>query len=216
MKEVTPKSIVVTRLLSFIGGGLILAAAVDMYQERQIMHARMAVVEQTTAQTAQDIQIIKDVLVRSAKQIKYTPEEEQCLAKNIYHEAGVESDVGKVAVGQVTINRLKTGRWGDNLCDVVYAKKQFSWTLSKKLKNEEPKGKLWEDSRRVARKVLAGLRVSTLANSMFYHTDYINTPKWVEPKAKVTQIDQHIFYTKTKFVLKPKKEPKTKTHRRKV
>lgn len=216
MKDRIVQGKVVTRLVSFIGVALITAAVIDMYHERRDMHARMEVVEQTTAQTAQDIQIIKDVLVRSAKQINYTAEEEQCLAKNIYHEAGVESDVGKVAVGQVTINRLKTGRWGDNLCDVVYAKKQFSWTLSKKLKNEEPKGKLWEDSRRVARKVLAGLRVSTLANSMFYHTDYIDTPKWVEPKAKVTQIDQHIFYTKTKFVLKPKKEPKNKTHHRKV
>jgi spore germination cell wall hydrolase CwlJ-like protein len=203
-----------TRTACIIGGLVIGAVLFDSYQERQLVRERLDVVEQQTKQTAADIQEIKDVLIHSAERITYTQDDEKCLAKNIYHEAGVESKVGKVAVGQVTINRLKTGRWGDNICDVVYAKEQFSWTLSKKLKNEEPKGQLWEDSLRVTAQVLAGLRVKSLTDSLFYHTDYISLPAWVEPSALITQIDQHKFYTKAKFVLKKKKPKEKRKHRR--
>ena len=37
--------------------------------------------------------------------VKYTPADAECLAKNIYFEAGVESTAGKLAVANVTINR---------------------------------------------------------------------------------------------------------------
>ena len=42
-----------------------------------------------------------------------------CLARNIYHEAGNESIEGKVAVGLVTINRSNSGRFPDSICGVV-------------------------------------------------------------------------------------------------
>lgn len=42
-----------------------------------------------------------------------------CLARNIYHEAGGESIEGKVAVGLVTINRSNSGRFPDTICGVV-------------------------------------------------------------------------------------------------
>lgn len=203
-----------TRTACIIGGLVIGAVLIDSYQERQLVRERLEAVEQQTKQTAEDIQEIKDVLIHSSERINYTKDDEQCLAKNIYHEAGVESKLGKVAVGQVTINRLKTGRWGESICDVVYAKEQFSWTLSNKLKREEPKGKLWEESLRVTAQVLAGLRIQSLMDSLFYHTDYIKVPGWVDPTALVTQIDQHKFYTKAKFVLKKKKKVEKRKHRR--
>lgn len=190
-------------------GSLVVAAVVwDSYQEREMVRERLDAVEEQTQQTAEDIQEIKNVLIQTSKRIKHTRDEELCLTKNIYHEAGVESDVGKVAVGEVTINRLDTGRWGDNICDVVYAKEQFSWTLSNKLKAEEPDGELWEASARIAKQVLNGLRVKGLSDALFYHTNYIKVPGWVDQNAFLTQIDQHLFYDKAKFVLKKKKVEK--------
>src|SRR5690606_39623061 len=41
----------------------------------------------------------------------YSLEDLHCLAKNIFHEAGVESEKGKLAVAQVTLNRVDAGRW---------------------------------------------------------------------------------------------------------
>ena len=45
-----------------------------------------------------------------------------CLARNIYHEAGYEPFEGKVAVAQVTINRAESGEFPSDICRVVYQK----------------------------------------------------------------------------------------------
>ena len=72
-----------------------------------------------------------DAIVQTNQQVKYTPQDVDCLTKNIYYEAGVEGRTGKYAVANVTVNRVNDGRWGNNVCKVVYAKKQFlPWMLS--------------------------------------------------------------------------------------
>jgi len=146
----------------------------------------------------EDVQDIKSYIIKTDNRISYTKAEAECLAKNIYHEAGVEPIEGKFAVAQVTLNRLKSGRWGRDICKVVYAKAQFSWTLSKKKRAEQPKGQLWAESQAVARSVLdRGYRVPSLAQSTLYHADYIKPPLWTKSVAKIQQIGQHIFYEKT-------------------
>ena len=143
-----------------------------------------------------DVQEIKQFLVHTNERLKYTTADAQCLAKNIYHEAGVEPIEGKFAVAQVTLNRLKQGRWGHSICDVVHSKAQFSWTLNKRKVREQPKGELWAESQAVARTVLdKGVRVPSLAQSTYYHADYVN-PLWTKSVVKIQQIGQHIFYKK--------------------
>lgn len=145
---------------------------------------------------SQDIGEIKQAFVtRTNEQITFSEKDEDCLAKNVYYEAGVESEEGKYAVAQVTLNRLKSGKWGTNICSVVYSRAQFSWTLKKKL--EKPQGKAWADSQWVAHRVLRGDRVHPLKDALFYHADYVS-PNWKEPVAKIQQVGQHIFYTKAK------------------
>ena len=136
----------------------------------------------------------KVVLVKTKQQVAMSTKELDCLAKNIYHEAGVEDKAGKVAVAQVTLNRLKEGRWGDTVCKVVYAKAQFSWTLDKKKRAAQPKGELWDQSLAVAREFQKGVRVKGLEDSQYYHADYIRDPKWAKAKQAIKQIGQHIFY----------------------
>jgi spore germination cell wall hydrolase CwlJ-like protein len=125
----------------------------------------------------------------------FSDEDEKCLAKNIYYEAGVESEHGKKAVAQVTLNRMRTGRWGKTICQVVYAKAQFSWTMKKKL--EEPKGNAWADSQWIAHRVLRGDALPKLETALFYHADYVK-PSWRNPVAKIQQIGAHIFYASAK------------------
>lgn len=48
------------------------------------------------------------------------------LASLIQSEAGYEPFEGQVAVGNVVMNRLRTGRFGNSLYSVIYAKGQFS------------------------------------------------------------------------------------------
>ena len=49
-----------------------------------------------------------------------------CLARNIYYEAGLESEEGKVAVGLVTINRSNDYKYPKSICGVVNQKTVFS------------------------------------------------------------------------------------------
>ena len=137
-----------------------------------------------------------DDIIQVNEKVKYTKNDVECLTKNIYYEAGVEDHRGKFAVGNVTINRLKTGYWGNSICKVVYAKSQFSWTLAKKL--PRPNSKLWAESEEIARKVLAGHRVRGLTRSLYYHAIYIRDPKWVDTQHEAGQIGNHVFYNKAK------------------
>ena len=49
-----------------------------------------------------------------------------CLARNIYYEAGLESEEGKAAVGLVTINRSRDDKFPKSICGVVNQKTVFS------------------------------------------------------------------------------------------
>lgn len=51
--------------------------------------------------------------------------DEDCLARNIFYEAANEPEEGKVAVGMVTINRVKDGRFAKSICDVVNQRTVF-------------------------------------------------------------------------------------------
>jgi spore germination cell wall hydrolase CwlJ-like protein len=135
-------------------------------------------------------------IVKTSETVSYTEKDVECLTKNIYYEAGIEAPVGQYAVGQITLNRLKTGYWGKSICDVVYAKDQFSWTRLKKL--PAPDKLKWDDALMVAYDVLHGHRVASLDKSLFYHADYIKAPNWADPAYQITQIGRHIFYTKAK------------------
>lgn len=137
-----------------------------------------------------------DDIIQVKEQVKYTKNDVECLTKNIYYEARGENTAGKYAVAHVTINRVKTGYWGNSICKVVYAKKQFSWTLAKKL--PRPDSRVWAESEQVARKVLAGHRVRGLSKSLFYHATYIKDPKWADSRHEAGQIGNHIFYNRAK------------------
>jgi len=45
-----------------------------------------------------------------------------CLAENIYFESAHEPVTGQMAVAFVTINRVQTGNYASNICDVVTQK----------------------------------------------------------------------------------------------
>lgn len=58
----------------------------------------------------------------------------ECMAQNIFHEAGGESELGQKAVASVTMNRVLSNKYPKTVCGVVYQKGQFSWVGKKKAK----------------------------------------------------------------------------------
>jgi spore germination cell wall hydrolase CwlJ-like protein len=138
---------------------------------------------------------IKPKLYKVETKIKLSKHDYNCLARNIYFESGIESHVGKLAVAQITFNRLEMGRWGNSICKVVYDKHQFSWTKDKKKLFQKPKGPLWDQSILALNDYLNGTRIYNLSNSTHYHADWINTPKWALMIDPTDYIGQHIFYS---------------------
>jgi hypothetical protein len=130
--------------------------------------------------------------------VKGFGKELECLTKNIYYEAATESYEGKLAVAQVTLNRVNHPKFPDTVCGVVYQRTsnvcQFSWTCGSKLTINNKYA--WEESEIVARKALTqpiSHDIIAHTNALYYHASYVN-PGW---KGKViTKIGNHIFYAR--------------------
>ena len=137
---------------------------------------------------------LKQIILYKTKIVKLTDKERDCLARNVFYEAGNQSEVGKLAVAQVTLNRLETGRWGAHVCDVVYSDSQFSWTKDRKKKWKKPEGELWEQSKVTVKQIQYGYRIKDLEGSLSYHAKYIPKPKWAKVQEPVKMIGEHIFY----------------------
>lgn len=171
-------------------------------QQEQIntMNQRVNNSEDSVNHIKDDLNIIKEIILeKQTTSIKYSKKEFDCMTRNIYYEAGVEDTLGKYAVAQVTLNRVKTGKWGKNICNVVYSKAQFSWTSKKSRAWSQPTDKVWNESKIVAHNVLAeGMRVRSLKKSLFYYAEYIEPPTWVDHSKFDKHIGQHIFYRQAK------------------
>lgn len=132
--------------------------------------------------------------------------EVMCLARNIYFEARGESKVGQIAVGQVTINRVKAGTFEDSICGVVHQHNgtyknrpircQFEWYCNnlKHTVNET----VFAEIVLVAEDLYDHYYMSDsypdlVSGALYFHaksTD-IGPRKW---KRVVTRIDNHVFY----------------------
>ena len=172
------------RLVSYFIGFLVV-----FFLVQDITQKKFAVLKEAQAYTSQDVMSIK---VRE--------QQLDCLALNIYREAGYEPFEGKVAVAQVTMNRVKSGNFGKDVCGVVYQKNvvmekvvcQFSWACDQVHKNRPINKEAYNESYAVAKKVLLeGFKLDVLKDALYYHATYVN-PRW--PLDKIGQIGQHIFY----------------------
>lgn len=52
-----------------------------------------------------------------------------CLSATLYLEARDQSTQGQQAVAEVALRREDSGLWGDSMCQVVTARKQFAQTI---------------------------------------------------------------------------------------
>jgi spore germination cell wall hydrolase CwlJ-like protein len=118
-------------------------------------------------------------------------DEVECLARNIYFEARNQPIEGQEAVAHVTLNRLKSGKHGDSICQVVYQPYAFSWTLKSKAVMKEIKAEAL--ARDVAFKTLLGYTKDPTNGATHYHATYV-TPHWSKKLEKKVKISSHIFY----------------------
>jgi len=137
---------------------------------------------------------------RTRREQRRRVSEHTCLANAIYFEARSESEIGRLAVAQVILNRVKSPFYPDTICDVVYqnsAKRnacQFSFACDGKSDNPR-RGRAWERAKTLASRVMAGDgQVRAIATATNYHADYV-LPEWTGSMTRLIKIGRHIFYS---------------------
>jgi len=128
-------------------------------------------------------------------------DEIDCLALNIYHEARGESHTGQIAVAYVTMNRVVSGRYPNNVCDVIWQSKQFSWThdgRSDRPTNERS----WQRSLSIATYIYTNyfrfMRITKGATditrgALYYYAPKKVSPSWARRMVATAEIGRHIF-----------------------
>lgn len=122
--------------------------------------------------------------------------EAYCLAQNMYFEGRGEGKDGWMAVAHVTINRVRSSRYPNTVCDVVWQSKQFSWThdgLSDNPKND----KQWREIVTIAGMLTAegtlGNAHDSTKGSTHFHATRI-APYWSDSFTHTATIGNHKFY----------------------
>ena len=116
-----------------------------------------------------------------------------CMAMNIYHEARGETEKGKLAVAAVTINRVKNKHYPNNVCDVVWQRKQFSWTDLKPKYHIIKDQDAWVNAVEIAQLFLDGGDWSGVGHATHYHTLAVS-PSWKDNDNLIAQVGNHLFY----------------------
>ncbi len=140
--------------------------------------------------------------------IQDTFDYEICLAKNIYFEAGNQPLAGKIAVANVTLNRLQHSSYPDDVCGVVYQAKwkenwkgnmlpvrnkcQFSWFCDGK-PDDVLDTKTWISSLDVATDTMNGYYPDITEGATHYHAMTVK-PYWAKILNMTVIINDHIFY----------------------
>jgi len=130
-----------------------------------------------------------------------------CLSTTVYLEARDQSVRGQQAVAEVALRRRDSGIWGNNLCDVVTARKQFAPSLvspNTRLGNTEA----WAEAVTVALEsernwaLPAGQRKEIVPGASHFAATAIASPSW-RSAYQVATIGDHTFFKVQS--LKPRK-----------
>jgi spore germination cell wall hydrolase CwlJ-like protein len=110
----------------------------------------------------------------------------RCLSEVVYHEARGESYRGRLAVAQTVLNRVRSVRFPNTVCGVVFQRGQFSWTRGW--------DRAWiadHHSTQVARVALMGTHSLKDFQALYFHNKTVK-PGW--KRQYLTTIDNHVFY----------------------
>lgn len=130
---------------------------------------------------------------------QFDDDQRYCLQQNLYFEARNISDLSMEAIAWVTLNRVDSTRYPDTICDVVWQRKQFSWTHDGKADTPSDnvlEQRAWERAGVAAENVLNDYVrdvESPVGTADHYHADYVR-PVWRHQLNRVAKIDNHIYY----------------------
>lgn len=113
----------------------------------------------------------------------------ECMTKVMLYEAGNEGRAGQLAVAHVVMNRVRSPRFPDSVCSVIYQRGQFSSIRS----FSHARNARWNRAVALARDVLAGESESNVGAALYFHATRVQ-PAYVRSRTRVASIGNHIFY----------------------
>jgi len=124
------------------------------------------------------------------KMIVLSKKQMTCLVDNAYHEAMGEGKIGRLLVTQVVLNRAYIKE--ESYCAIVYAHKQFSWTLEKR------RNISFEIRKKLEYEIIELLHNITeipeeLRDATYFHTTSIK-PSWSRKQPYLGTYKNHQFY----------------------
>ena len=121
-----------------------------------------------------------------------------CLAEAIYFEARGEKAAGQQAVAEVIINRVKSDKFPDKICEVVtqggnYKNKcQFSFNCDG-LPEAISEKDAYAEVRMLAFRAMQGEIKPVAGGATHFHATWAN-PRWAGVFEKTAEIGSHVFY----------------------
>ena len=115
----------------------------------------------------------------------------KCLAGAVYFESKGESLEGQLAVARVIINRVKSGRFANSMCGVVYQPGQFSFVRGRGMPTIPMASESWREAVAIAQIATQDSWDSKAEGALFFHARRVS-PSW--GKRQLAAIDNHIFY----------------------
>jgi len=117
----------------------------------------------------------------------------ECLIENIVQEAPSEPYEGKLGVATVVMNRVDSKYYPNTICEVVYQKWQFSWTMDKNIRQYP--SIIYNRAREIAEDVVyRKKRLASIGKAMYFHNGTVY-PKWAPTMRMIRKIGGHFFYT---------------------
>ena len=145
--------------------------------------------------------------IEQLRQKVFSEHEIDFLAQNVYHESRGESPRGQLAVLQVTIARLVSGKFdrGNGLIDgIIFAPNQFSWTTDPKILMSKMDTQKLADIRNMVELFVGGKQAEDIVHALMKQTGlpkethYYKKTDWksdfFDSLKKITEIDKHSFY----------------------
>jgi len=136
---------------------------------------------------------------------KEARQEVECLAQNMFFEAGQEPRQGQLGVAFVTHNRVLSGKYPTTYCEVVKQKVnnvcQFSWyceAAARKRLLTLSNNPLYNDITELALRfyLFSDEFDDPTKGALFFHADYVK-PTWNNMR-RTAYIGRHIFYNRIK------------------
>jgi spore germination cell wall hydrolase CwlJ-like protein len=124
--------------------------------------------------------------------------DQTCLATTVYLEARSEPTLGQYAVAEVALRRRERGQWGNTVCKVVTAPRQFALATTPSsfdVTNLEAFSKAWA----VAGQSITNWNLPLSERLLLVpHADHFATlavtPAWSRNNRMITKIGEHAFY----------------------